>query len=135
MTGPPHTHQSCLPFRVGQAHLMLDPGSTLPVFASCPLRGEDNDGFAQRRRREVGVISERPDTWPEVTPSSHGKIDFREERKSSRAVPPRGGGGEKLPPRPCGESICDRPALKGEGATAASQEQESNYQRNGAWTS
>jgi hypothetical protein len=30
--------------------------STLPVFASSPLRGEDNDGIAQRCLREVGVI-------------------------------------------------------------------------------
>jgi hypothetical protein len=84
------------------------PGSTLPVFASSPLRGEDNDGMAQRCRREVGVVSERLNTWPEITPTSHGKIDFREERKSSRAVlPPQGGGGEKLPTRPCGEIICE----------------------------
>ncbi len=34
--------------------------------------------------------------WPEVTPTSHGKVDFCEVQKSSRAVlPPQGGGGEK----------------------------------------
>jgi hypothetical protein len=35
----------------------LPNGLTLSSFASSPLRGEDNDGFAQQCRREVGVTS------------------------------------------------------------------------------
>jgi hypothetical protein len=36
------------------------------------------------------------DMWPEVTPTLHGKFDFCEVQKSSRAVlPPRRRGGEK----------------------------------------
>jgi exosortase/archaeosortase family protein len=83
----------------------------------CPaLRGEDNDGYAKRCRREVGVVSVRlvlRDKWPEVTPTSHGQIDFCEEQKSSRAVlPPQGGGGEKRRTRARGAIKCDSPALK-----------------------
>ncbi len=71
--------------------------SVLSVFASSPLRGEDNDGFAQQCRREVGVIFEQRDARTKVTPTSRGKIDFCEVQKSSRTVlPPQGGGGEKL---------------------------------------
>jgi hypothetical protein len=90
--------------------------SILTVFASSPLRGEDNDGNAQQCHCEVGVISERLDKGPEVTPTAHGKIDFCEVQKSSRTVlPPQGGGGAKSRQYACGEIICDSPALKGEG--------------------
>jgi hypothetical protein len=60
------------------------------------LRGEDNDGFAQQCRREVGVIFVQLDSRTKVTPTSRGEFDFCEVQKSSRAVlPPQGGGGEK----------------------------------------
>jgi hypothetical protein len=78
--------------------------SVLSVFASSPLRGEDNDGFAQQCRREVGVtcgqlsglIPVEPDSRTKFTPTSHGKFDFCGVQKSSRAVlPPQGGEKQK----------------------------------------
>jgi hypothetical protein len=43
----------------------------------------------------VGVMA-RQTKRPEVTPTSHGKFNFCEIQKLSRAVlPPQGGGGEK----------------------------------------
>jgi hypothetical protein len=70
--------------------------SVLSGFASSPLRGEDNDGFAQQCRREVGVIFGQLDSRTKITPTWRGEFDFCEVQKSSRAVlPPQGGGGEK----------------------------------------
>jgi hypothetical protein len=86
------------------------------VFASSPWRGEDNGGIAQQCCREVGVDRGRLGTRTEVTPAKRGQIDFREKRKSSRAIlPPQGGGGAKPTRRARGKFICDSPALKGKG--------------------
>jgi hypothetical protein len=84
------------PPMAGQSHLTFNSCSERAVFASSPLRGEDDDGLAQQCRREVGVIFGQQDPRTKVTPTSHGQFDFCEVQKSSRAVlPPQGGGGEK----------------------------------------
>jgi hypothetical protein len=84
------------PMKAGLSHLAFNSFSECKGFASSPLRGEDNDGFAQQCRREVGVNFGQLDSRTNVTPTSRGKFDFCEGQKSSRAVlPPQGGGGEK----------------------------------------
>ncbi len=69
----------------------LGTSSALPVFASSPLRGEDNDGFAQRCRREVGVTSGNASGGPESPPPrTASSIFVKYENRAVRSSPLKG---------------------------------------------
>jgi hypothetical protein len=59
-------------------------------FASSPLRGEDNDGVAQRCRREVGVTSAPTRGAESPPPRAASSIFVKNENRAALSSPLEG---------------------------------------------
>jgi hypothetical protein len=59
-------------------------------FASSPLRGEDNDGTAQRCRREVGVIGQLTSGKESPPPRTASSIFVKDENRAALSSPLKG---------------------------------------------
>ncbi len=71
--------------------------SGLPDFASSPLRGEDNDGVAQRCRREVGVTPGLTSRGTESPPPRTARSIFVKDENRAVLSSPLKGEEEKEP--------------------------------------
>jgi hypothetical protein len=99
------THSLVLlsPLRKRISVVALNSCSVLQVFASSPLRGEDNEGFAKRCRREVGVAPRGWTGGPKSPPPRTANSIFVKNKNRAVLSSPLKGEEEKNRRRMCAE--------------------------------